>query len=62
MICETIEIREGALTHRVQATARSIERALKSAGGGKLGRRVHLVFSIDPEAFILGDPGRREVA
>ena len=62
MIYGTIEIREGALTHRVQATARSIERALKIAGEGKLGRRVHLDFSIDPEAFILGDPGRREAA
>ena len=57
-----LEIREGALTHRVQATVRSIERALKIAGGGKLGRRVPLVFSIDPEAFILEDSGRREVA
>ncbi len=62
MMYVTIEIREGALTHRVQTTARSIERALKIAGGGKLGRRVHLVFSIDPEAFILGELGRREAA
>ena len=63
MICVTIEIREGALTRRVRITAPSIERALKMAGGGKPGRRVRLVFPIDPEAFfVLGDPSRREAA
>jgi hypothetical protein len=45
MICVTIEIREGALTHRVQTTASSIERALKVAGGEKPGRKVRLLFS-----------------
>jgi len=53
MICVTIEIREGALTHRVQIIAPSIERALKVARGGKPARRVHLVFPIDPEAFFI---------
>ena len=63
MICVIIEIREGALTRRVRVTAPSIERALKMAGGGKPGRRVGLVFPIDPEAFFVpGDPGRREAA
>ena len=63
MICVTIEIREGALTRRVRITAPSIARALKMAGGGKPGRRVRLVFPIDPEAFfVLGDPSRREAA
>ena len=56
------EIRESVLTHGVQNSARSIGRALKIAGGEKIGRSVHLVFSIDPETFILGDPGRRETA
>ena len=61
MICVTIEVRKGALTHRVRVTAPSIERALKMAGGGKPDRRVHLVLPIDPEAFLApGDPARRE--
>jgi len=51
MICVTVEIREGALTHRARVIAPSIERALKIAGGGKPGRRMRLVFPIDPEAF-----------
>ena len=63
MICVTIEIREGALTRRVRVTAPSVERALKMAGGGKPGRRVRLVFPIDPEAFFVpGDPTRTEAA
>jgi hypothetical protein len=51
MICVTVEIREGALTYRMPVSASSIEGALKIAGGAKLGRRVHLVFPIDSEAF-----------
>jgi len=64
MIRVSVEIREGALTYRARVTAPSIERALKIAGGGKPGRRVRLVFPIDPEAFF-GDEGsgtRREAA
>ena len=53
MISVTVEIREGALTRRVQLTASSLERALKLAGEGKPGRRVCLVFPIDPEAFFV---------
>jgi hypothetical protein len=63
MIRVTVEIREGALTHRTRVTAPSIERALKIAGEEKLGRRVRLVFPIDPEAFFLTEvPGRKEAA
>jgi hypothetical protein len=63
MMCVTIEIREGALTHRVQITAPSIERALRIAGGGKPGRRVRFLLPIDPEAyFIPEDSGCREAA
>jgi hypothetical protein len=63
MICVSIEIREGALTHRVQISAPSIERALKVAGGGKPARRVRLFFPIDPEAFFVpADSGWREAA
>ena len=63
MICVTVEIREGALTRRERVTAPSIEHALKIAGEGKPGRRVHLVFPIDPEVFFVpGDHDRSEAA
>ena len=63
MICVTVEMREGAVTRRVQITAPSIERAMKMAGYGKPGRRVRLLFPIDPEAFFVPeDSGRREAA
>ena len=63
MICVSVESRECALTSRVRVTAPSIERALKIAGGGKPGRRVRLVFPIDPEDFFVPeDSGRREAA
>jgi len=63
MIRVTAEIREGYLTHRTRVTAPSIERALEIAGGGKPGRRVRLVFPIEPEAFFVTEvPGRREAA
>ncbi len=64
MIRVTAEIREGTLTYRVRVTAPSIERALEIAGEGKPGRRVRLLFPIDPEvSFVpaaLG--GTREAA
>ena len=53
MICVTVEIREGALTHQARVTAPSIECALKIVSVGKPGRRVRLVFPIDPEAFFV---------
>jgi hypothetical protein len=53
MICVTVEIREGALTHQARVTAPSIERALDIVGEGKPGRRVRLVFPMDPEAFFV---------
>jgi hypothetical protein len=63
MIRVTVEIREGALTHRTRVTAPSIERALKIAGGGKPSRKVSLVFPIDPEAFFVTEvPGLKEAA
>ena len=63
MICVTVEIREGALTHRERVTAPSIERALEIVGGGKPGRRVRLLFPIDPEVFFVpGDHDRRDAA
>ncbi len=63
MICVTVEIREGALTRRVQITAPSIERVLELAGDGKPGCRVRLVFPIDPEVFFVPEePGQREAA
>jgi len=63
IICVTVEIREGALTYRARVTTSSIERALKIVGGGKPGRRVRLIFPIDPEAFFApGGTGTREAA
>jgi hypothetical protein len=63
VICVTVEIREGTLTYRARVTAPSIERALKIAEEGKPGRKVRLVFPIDPEAlFVPQDPGGREAA
>lgn len=63
IICVTVEIREGALTYRARVTTSSIERALKIVGGGKPGRRVRLVFPIDPEAFFApAGTGTREAA
>jgi hypothetical protein len=63
MIRVTVEIREGALTYRVRVTAASIERALEIMGEGKPGRRVRLVFPIDPEAFFVPETfGGREAA
>ena len=63
MIHVTVEVREGALTYRVRITAPSIERALDIAEDGKPGRRVRLIFPIDPEAFFVSaDSGTREAA
>jgi hypothetical protein len=63
MIRVTAEIGEGALTQRQQITAPSIEQALKMAGEGKPGRRVHLVFPIDPKAFFVPEsPIQRKAA
>jgi hypothetical protein len=53
MIRVTVEIREGTLTYRVRVSATSIERALEIAGEGKPGRRVRLLFPIDPEVFFV---------
>jgi hypothetical protein len=63
MICVTVEIGEGVLTRRVRINAPSIERALKIARAGKPGRRLRLVFPIDPEAFFVpAGSGQREAA
>ena len=63
MIRMSVEIREGVFTHRVRVTAPSIERALKMAGDGKPGRRVRLLFPIDPESFFVPEnTGQREAA
>ena len=63
MICVPVEIHEGAITRQMRVTAPSIARALRIAGDGKPGRRVRLVFPIDPEAFFVsGDHDHRAVA
>jgi hypothetical protein len=63
MIRIVVEIREGALTYRTRVTAPSIERALKIAGGEKPGRRVSLIFPIEPEVFFVTEVlGLKEAA
>jgi hypothetical protein len=63
MIRVTVEIRESAFTYRRRVTAPSIEQALRVAGGGRPGRRVHLLFPTEPEAFFVTEvPGQIEVA
>jgi hypothetical protein len=63
MIRVTVEIREGALTYKARVTAPSIKRALKIAGEGKPGRKVRLLFPIDPEVFFVpADSSTREAA
>jgi hypothetical protein len=63
MICVSVEVREGAITRRVQITASSIERALEVAAAGRPGLKVRLLFPIDPEAFFVpAEPGVREAA
>ena len=63
MISVAVEIREGALTHRTRVTAPSIERALLSARGGEPGRKVRLIFPIEPDVFFVSEvPGRKEAA
>ena len=60
MPCVTVEVREGAVTRRVRIVAPS---AMKMAGHGKPGRRVRLLFPIDPEAFFVPEaPEQREAA
>lgn len=63
MICVTVEIHEGTLTHRARFTASSTERALKMVGDGTPGRSERLLFPIDPEAFFVREStGRKEAA
>jgi hypothetical protein len=62
MISVAVEIREGALTHRTRVTAPSIERALKSARGGEPGRKVRLIYPIEPEVFFVSEVPRRKEA
>jgi hypothetical protein len=64
LICVSVEICEGALTHRARVTAPSIEqRALEIVREGKPDCRVRLLFPIDPEAFFVpGDHYRRDAA
>jgi hypothetical protein len=53
MISVSVEIREGALTYSARVIAPSIERALEIMGERKPGRRVRLLFPIDPDAFFV---------
>ena len=59
LIRVTVEVREGALTRREGITAPSIERAMGIAGDGKPGRKVRLLFPINPEAFFASEGSDR---
>lgn len=52
-ICVTVEVLEKAVSRRARITAPSIARALELAGDGTPGRRVRLLFPIDPEGFFV---------
>jgi hypothetical protein len=62
MIRVSVEVREHAVTRRVQISAPSIERALKMAGNGGPGRRVRLIFPTLPETFVSGDHAESRAA
>ena len=62
MPCVTVEVREGTVTRRVRIIAPSIERTLKMAGAEKPGRRVRLLFPIDPETFFVPEGSERREA
>ena len=63
MIRVSVEIREEAVTRRVRIIAPSIELVLNIAGNGGSGRRVRLLFPIDPNVFFgTGASGLREAA
>lgn len=62
MRCVNVEVREGAVTRLVRISAPSIERAMEMAGTGKPGRRVRLLFPIDPEAFFAPEGSERREA
>ena len=53
MIRVTVEVGEGAVSRRMTITASSIGRALELAGGRKPGKKVSVVFPIDPESFFV---------
>lgn len=51
LISVTVMILDQSTSRRARITVPSIARALELAGDGKPGRRVRVVFPIDPEAF-----------
>lgn len=51
MIRVRLEVTDRATTRRVRITAQSIARALAMAGGEVPGRRVRVLFPIEPEEF-----------
>lgn len=54
MIRVTLQVTEGATSHRRCVTAPTIARALKMAGGKDPGRSVRVLFPIAPEDFFAG--------
>jgi hypothetical protein len=62
MIRVSVEVRDGAVTRRVQITAPSIERALEIAGARTPALEVRLLFPIDPGAFVVPEGASRRGA
>jgi hypothetical protein len=56
MIRVFVEVREGADPLRVEVRAESISQAVGSIEERHPGRKVQVVFPIDPEEFFLGGP------
>lgn len=61
-VCVTVQVQTVATSWRTKITAPSIARALELAGTERPGRRVSVVFPIDPEEFFAGTPPETNVA
>ena len=61
-VCVTVQVHTVATSWRAKITAPSIVRALELAGAKRPGRRVSVVFPIDPEEFFAGTAPETNVA
>ena len=62
MIRVAVEVRDSAVTRRVQIIAPSIEQALRIAGHDRPNREVRLLFPIEPGAFFVPEGSRQREA
>lgn len=61
-ICVTVQVQTVATSWRAKITAPSIARALELAEAERSGRRVSVVFPVDPEEFFAGTAPETNVA